>query len=136
MTTMHDKTLPEVLLLEDDAATISILGIWLKGICNITAVTDGDSTLKVINENYNNNSFFTLMLFDINIPFPWNGLTLMEEIRKRFEPYRKIPFVAETAYAMPHDRERLLAAGFSDYLAKPLDREILIQTVQRFIARG
>ncbi len=32
MTTMPDKTLPEVLLLEDDAAIISILGIWLKGI--------------------------------------------------------------------------------------------------------
>ncbi len=29
---MHDKTLPDVLLLEDDAATISILGIWLKGV--------------------------------------------------------------------------------------------------------
>lgn len=132
MATTNENNLPEVLLLEDDAATISILGIWLRGTCHITAVTDGDSTLKVIKEHYERQHLFDLMLFDINIPFPWNGLTLMEEIRKRFEPYRKIPFIAETAYAMPHDRERLIAAGFSDYLSKPLDRDLLIQTVQRF----
>ena len=38
-----------------------------------------------------------------------------------------------TGGAMPSDRERCLAAGMDDYLTKPLDRELLAATVQRWV---
>jgi two-component system cell cycle response regulator DivK len=135
MTATPNQSLPEILLLEDDFATTSILRIWLKGICNITAVADGASTIMAIENRLLQNRVFDLMLFDINIPFPWNGLTLMEEICKRFEAYGTVPFVAQTAYAMPQDRDRLLAAGFCDYMAKPLNRELLIRMVQGHLCK-
>jgi len=133
MISTTDNNLPGILLLEDDGPTISILNIWLRGICRITTVTDGDTTLKVLTENLERGYLFELMLFDINIPFPWNGLTLKEEILRRYKPYARVPFVAETAYAMPSDRDRLLAAGFVDYLSKPLERELLVRTVQKHL---
>jgi CheY-like chemotaxis protein len=129
MTTITDPSLPGILILEDDIPTTSILKIWLRGFCNITTVSDGESALREINSRMREGNVFDLMLFDINIPFPWNGLSLMEEIRKNHECYIHIPFVAQTAYAMPSDKERLLEAGFSDYLAKPLEREVLVRTV-------
>jgi CheY-like chemotaxis protein len=129
MTTITDHSLPGILILEDDIPTTTILKIWLRGICNITAVSDGDSALIEITRRMHEGGVFDLMLFDINIPFPWNGLSLMEEIRRNHECYIHIPFVAQTAYAMPNDRDRLLEAGFSDYLAKPLEREVLVRTI-------
>lgn len=133
MTTRTDTTLPEVLLLEDDVATTSILKIWLKGTCNLTAVSDAEGTFNAIEHLLSKNHLFDLMLFDINIPFPWNGLTLMKEICIRYTAYKDVPFVAQTAYAMPKDRDRLLEAGFCDYLPKPLDRELMIRTVLKHL---
>jgi CheY-like chemotaxis protein len=70
------------------------------------------------------------MLFDINIPYPWNGITLKKEIQKRWGAYNSIPFIAETAYALPEDRKRILEAGFCEYLSKPLSRDMLVNKVK------
>jgi len=117
-------------MLEDDSATATIIQIWLKGICNTIIVYDGNETLDQISSRYLNGKLFNLMLFDINIPYPWNGITLKQEIQKRWEVYNHIPFVAETAYALPEDRKRILEAGFCDYMCKPLSRELLVETVK------
>jgi len=129
----QNQTLPEILILEDDFPTATILKIWLKGVCNISVVTDGDAALRLIESRLDQGQTFDLMLFDINIPFPWNGVSLMQEIKKRWELYSNIPFVAETAYAMPHDKERILSAGYVDYLPKPLEKQSLIDTLQKYL---
>ncbi|MEI6455229.1 MAG: response regulator [bacterium] len=128
--TSIDPRLPELLLLEDDPATATIIQIWLKGICNITLVQDGNETLEKISSHYLSGKLFDLMLFDINIPYPWNGITLMNEIRKHWDVYNSIPFIAETAYALPEDRFRILEAGFCEYFSKPLSREPLVEGVK------
>lgn len=128
--TPNNPVLPDILMLEDDSATAAIIKIWLKGICNTVIVQDGKETLDKIADRYINGKLFNLMLFDINIPYPWNGITLMKEIQKRWEVYKQIPFVAETAYALPEDRKRILAAGFCDYMCKPLSRQLLVDTVK------
>lgn len=46
-----------------------------------------------------------------------------------------VPIVAVTAHALPGDRERLLAAGISDYLAKPFEVEELIRALSRIAPR-
>jgi len=133
MTYPHIPGLPEVLILEDDAATASILQIWFKGICNSTVVENGDSTLELIEQWMDEGQTFDLLIFDINIPYPWNGVILLQEIRKRWEKYQKIPAIAETAYALPNDREYILANGYSSYLAKPLDREEMVGLVKKYL---
>ena len=46
------------------------------------------------------------------------------------------PIVAMTAYAMKEDRERFLAAGMDDYLAKPIRAQQLIQIVGKWVHDG
>jgi len=126
----YKTDLPDILMLEDDPATATIIKIWLKGICNTIIVQDGKETLDKIADMFENGQLFKLMLFDINIPYPWNGITLMKEIQKRWEDYKQIPFVAETAYALPEDRVRILDSGFCDYMSKPLSRQLLVEAVR------
>jgi len=75
-----------------------------------------------------------LVLLDISLP----GMDGVEVLRRlRANPTLEgVPVVALTAHAMLGDRERYLAAGFDDYLAKPIvDEDLLLEMIDRLLAR-
>jgi CheY-like chemotaxis protein len=65
---------------------------------------------------------------DVMMP-EMDGIEATEWIRKRPE-WSKIPIIALTAKAMKDDRERCLKAGANDYIAKPLDVEMLLSLLR------
>ena len=68
---------------------------------------------------------------DIELP----GLDGLEATRrlKADATTREIPILALTAYAMRGDEERARAAGCDGYLTKPVDRDLLIETIRRHL---
>jgi len=74
-----------------------------------------------------------LVLMDIMMP-EMDGLQAMREIRKQ-EKYAKLPIIALTAKAMADDRDDCLAAGASDYIAKPLDVDKLLSLARVWMPR-
>ncbi len=64
-----------------------------------------------------------LVLLDIQMP-GLNGYDVLAKIRED-ERFAKLPVIAVTANAMQGDRERALAAGFTQYLAKPVSLSTL-----------
>ena len=74
---------------------------------------------------------FDLILMDIQMP-EMDGLSAMTAIRALPGAYGNVPIVAVTANAMVGDRERYLAAGFDDYLAKPLHLNELQNVITRW----
>lgn len=60
-----------------------------------------------------------LILLDIQLP-GMDGYTVAQELRKKPE-IAHIPIVAVTSYAMTGDRERILEAGCSGYIEKPIN---------------
>jgi CheY-like chemotaxis protein len=74
-----------------------------------------------------------VVILDISLP-EMDGTEILRRIREDAE-LQDLPVVALTAHAMVGDREKYLAAGFNDYVAKPiLDMNILFSTIQRWVA--
>jgi len=73
-----------------------------------------------------------LILLDLQMP-GLDGYAVLATLRS--EPrFRRLPVLALTASAMRGDREKILEAGFTDYLAKPAGPELLRDTVARMLA--
>ena len=76
-----------------------------------------------------------LVLLDISLP----GMDGVETLRRMRGDARlaHVPVIALTAHAMTGDREKYLAAGFDDYVSKPIvDERDLLDAIARGLARG
>ena len=75
-----------------------------------------------------------LCLLDAQVP-GGGGVRVLSELRA-LNAHSLVPAIVVTALAMEGDRERLLAAGFDGYLAKPVDVRNLGGAVAGFLSRG
>jgi CheY-like chemotaxis protein len=119
-----------VLVVEDDVRNIFALSAVLepKGV-KIEIARNGREALEALERSRSAGAeAIDLVLMDVMMP-EMDGITAMREIRKNSE-WKKLPIIALTAKAMKDDRERCLAAGASDYIAKPLDVEKLLSLVR------
>jgi CheY-like chemotaxis protein len=75
-----------------------------------------------------------LVLLDISLP-GMDGNEILLRIRRDSE-LRSLPVIALTAHAMTGDREKYLAAGFDDYVTKPIvDEMVLMEAIRRKVGR-
>ena len=61
-----------------------------------------------------------------------DGLETTRRLRTR-PRYARMPIIAMTAHAMEGDREMCIEAGLDDYIAKPIEPEVLAETLRRWI---
>ncbi|MDR3640266.1 MAG: response regulator, partial [Humidesulfovibrio sp.] len=80
---------------------------------------------------------YDCVLMDIQMP-EMDGVEATAAIRRMqgMGSQSDIPIIALTAYALPGDRERFLAAGMNDYVSKPVQPEQLQQTLAKIKPRG
>lgn len=72
-----------------------------------------------------------LILLDIQMPV-MNGFAALQALRDA-PPMREIRVIALTSFAMKGDREKIMAAGFQGYIAKPIDTRELPRMVEQFL---
>lgn len=68
-----------------------------------------------------------LILLDINLPYD-DGYTVLKKLRKN-DLTRKTPVIAVTANAMESDKKSAKAAGFNDYITKPINSQIFLDAI-------
>ena len=119
-----------VLIIEDHADNLELMNYLLKafGYATVT-VSDGLAGVEAAQTED-----LDLVLCDIQLP----GIDGFEVARrlKQDDRLRSIPLVAITALAMVGDRERALAAGFDGYIAKPINPETFVASVEAFLKPG
>jgi len=74
-----------------------------------------------------------LILMDIQMPV-MDGYEATQ-LLKADPALRSVPVVALTAYAMPHERERALAAGCIGQIEKPINTQTFIEQLRQFLGR-
>lgn len=130
LNTMELKNL-NILIVEDDKSNLVLLKKMVSECGEVHTAMDGEQTIKYLEESTQKGLQFDLFLIDINLPAPWDGIKLMHAIRHRWTQYENSLFVAITAYAMIGDRERMIEAGFNDYVPKPVEKDTLIRVLKR-----
>ena len=131
------KCVGRVLIVEDNPVNQKVASkiIQMHG-CEDVIVGDGQKAVEIFQEQR-----FDAILMDIQMPV-MDGITATHRIRE-IEAERnaddsaqaeRTPIIAMTANAMKSDRERCLAAGMDDYIAKPVDPEMLIATLRQWVS--
>jgi CheY-like chemotaxis protein len=115
-----------VLIAEDDETSMYYLKLVLKKMAHeIIAVSTGTDAVEACR----NNSDIDLVLMDIKMPL-MGGLEATEKIR---EFNQDIVIIAQTAYAQSNDSKIALEAGCNDYIAKPIDNEVLRNMILQWV---
>jgi CheY-like chemotaxis protein len=118
-----DGARKRLLLVEDNKINEEITVLFLQGKYDIESVNDGKKALAKASENE-----YDAFLLDIHLDDDMSGVDVAEGLRK-MDKYKETPIVAITGYAMAGDREFLLSSGFTHYLAKPFQKEELLEVV-------
>jgi len=88
-------------------------------------VVNGEEAIKKTEKG-----IYDLILMDIELP-GMDGMAVTKIIKSK-PHYKNVPVIAITAYAMKGDKERFLAAGFEDYIPKPIDVPDFIKRMDKY----
>ena len=119
-----------VAVVEDNADNRLLLQAILDGLYDVVEYENGVDALAGLTAHLPD-----LVLLDISLP-GMDGNEILARIRAD-ETLRRLPVIALTAHAMAGDREKYLAAGFNDYITKPIvDETLLLGAMEKWIAAG
>jgi CheY-like chemotaxis protein len=119
-----------VLVVDDDVRNIFALSSVLErhGM-HVASATTGQAAIDQLDAGDEH----ALVLMDIMMP-GMDGYETMRRIREK--PHlQRLPIIALTAKAMKGDREKCLAAGASDYIAKPVNNQQLLSLLRLWLHR-
>jgi CheY-like chemotaxis protein len=117
-----------ILVVEDNPQNLKLTTIILEsGGHTVVPAVDSAETDRALEQRVPD-----MILMDMALPGT-DGYSLARELRGRPET-SQLPILALSAFAMPGDAERALAAGCSDYLTKPIRRAALLERVDALLA--
>ena len=121
-----------ILLVEDDDDSRKLLGTMLKRYgATVTSTKSAAEALNVFSDEVPD-----VMVSDIGMPDE-DGYQLMRKIRARpAELGGLVPAIALTGYASRKDRERALAAGYQQHMAKPIEQADIIAAIAVLVGRA
>ena len=114
---------PLVLIVDDNDQARDVAEHTLKEHYRVVLASDGDEALAAVESEHPD-----AVLLDIHLGQSITGEDIMRQLRQT-PAFADLPIVAVTAYALPGDRARFLAAGFDAYVTKPYTRTHLIESM-------
>ncbi|MCK5086043.1 MAG: response regulator [Melioribacteraceae bacterium] len=117
-----------LLLVEDNPISQKVeLKLLTESGYSVEAVSNGFDAIEAVKTNT-----FHLVLMDIEMA-DMDGLEATQKIRDLDPPASKIPIIAVTAHSSMKDRDKCLAAGMDDYIAKPININFMKMTIDQWL---
>ncbi len=114
-----------ILIVEDTVTSNRFFDAALKRTkANLFWAEDADEAIKIFDENK-----IDLVLLDLNL-LTTSGFDVLKYIRQKD---KKIPVIVQTAYILSGEEEMSFKLGASDFMAKPIKLNQLIETVGKFL---
>jgi len=116
-----------ILLVEDNEINQELaLELLVNNGLLVEVANDGQEALELLQKNQ-----YDGVLMDCQMPV-MDGYTATREIRKQ-DKFKQLPVIAMTANAMSGDKEKVLAAGMNDHIAKPINVNGMFNTMSKWI---
>lgn len=132
----EDMQKPRILVVEDNLINQQVIvGILEEYPFEVGVAENGKTALDQLRTT--SPGFYSLILMDCQMP-EMDGLEASRRIRsgEAGDHCTEIPIIALTANAMKGDREKCISAGMNDYLSKPIDEDLLIKTLYKYVETG
>ena len=122
----------KILLTEDNDLNAEIATELLREEgCAVDRAKDGVECVDMLEKAANGT--YRLILMDIQMPV-MNGYDAAKKIRRMDDPQKAgIPIIAMTANAFSEDKQAALDAGMNDHVAKPINMNILVPTIRKYL---
>jgi DNA-binding response OmpR family regulator len=118
-----------VLVCEDNTLTLRSIEYVLKNAgFDVVKANDGEQGIRILDEEE-----VDLVITDINMPYT-KGLELVRHVNTDME--KKIPVIIVTGITLEETREHALELGASGFLTKPLDLDVLVETVKSLFEKN
>ena len=99
--------------------------------CTVDRAKDGVECVDMLEKAANGT--YQLILMDIQMPV-MNGYDAAKKIRRMEDPQKaNIPIIAMTANAFSEDKQAALDAGMNDHIAKPINMNVLVPTLRKYL---
>jgi len=116
-----------ILLAEDEPVNQEVSRCLLEDVGLVVDLAeDGQQALELARQNH-----YALILMDMQMP-NLNGVDATKAIRE-LPGYAQTPILAMTANAFDEDRQRCLDAGMNDHIGKPVDPNVLFETLSKWL---
>lgn len=117
------------LYIEDQVDSQILFKVQMKELGKMEFAVSFEDALPIITSQK-----FDFIVMDINLQGEYNGLDALKMIHK-MPGFETLPIIAVTAYVLPGDREKFIAAGFNDFISKPIFREKMIEAMEKIFRK-
>nr|WKN36769.1 PAS domain S-box protein [Tunicatimonas sp. TK19036] len=120
--TVFSEITPKILVVDDNSINRKVVSELLrKSGCEVVLASSGEEAIRTVQKRS-----FDVIYMDIQMP-KMDGIEATRRIRA-LDLAETPPIVALTAYSLPGDKEKFMAAGMDDYLSKPIRKNIITKT--------
>ncbi len=123
MKTLKNK---RILIVEDDPVSSEFLHeVLADKVLELIFTDSGEESVNICKKDQG----IDLVLMDIRLP----GISGYDAINKIKSIRNDLPLIAQTAYALEKDKEKIMVSGCDDYISKPIDIKELLEKITRLI---
>ena len=118
----------KILYVEDDLINALVMQKLLQTHFEVIHATDGEKCLALLATER-----IDLILMDINLgKGKMDGVEILHRIKANPTTSQMV-VITVTSYALPEDEDRFLREGFDAYLSKPVERQLLLNTIHQYL---